>query len=260
MAKSEYEYVREQERDDRLPKFNWIVVRINGCDFHRFSKIHGFDRPNDERPLNLMNNCAISVLEQFPDIVFAYGFRHEYSFIWKETTKFYERRESKLLSLSVSFFTSVYVMKWRVFFPEQELVYPPSFDGRVMCFPGPGARLVRDYLSLRQNDCHIFNQKNTCSWMLVNSGRTESEAEEYLEGTQESERNELLFQQFGINYNNLPAMFRKGSSLFRDQEDVTVKLDDGGNPIRRTRKKIKVEHSDLSRKGFWRWHPEILSD
>uniref|UniRef100_A0A1D1XWU3 tRNA(His) guanylyltransferase n=1 Tax=Anthurium amnicola TaxID=1678845 RepID=A0A1D1XWU3_9ARAE len=237
MAKSEYEYVREQERDDRLPMFNWIVVRIKGSDFRRFSEIHGFEKPNDERALSLMNSCVISVLEQFPDIVFAYGFSDEYS---------------KILSLSISFFTSVYVMKWKMFFPMQELMHPPSFDGQVICYPGPGVKLVRDYLSLRQHHCHISNQKNTCLWILVKSGKTESEAESYLEGTKESEKNELLFQQFGINYNNLPLMFRKGSSVFRDKVEETVKLDDSGNPIKRIRKKIKVEHCDLTRKGFWK--------
>ncbi|MQL86413.1 hypothetical protein Taro_018946 [Colocasia esculenta] len=245
MAKSEYEYVREQELDDRLPKFNWIVVRINGCDFRRFSEIHGFEKPNDERALNLMNSCAISVLEQFPDIVFAYGFSDEYS---------------KILSLSLSFFTSVYVMKWRNFFPTQELRYPPSFDGKIICYPGLGGKLVRDYLSLRQYYCHINNQKNTCLWMLVKSGKTESEAETSLEGTRESEMNELLFQQFGINYNSLAPMLRKGSSVFRDKVEEIVKLDENGNPVKRTRKKIEVEHCDLTRKDFWREHPDTFPD
>lgn len=38
MANSEYEYVkREFEFDRRLPPSNWIVVRIDGCHFHRYS-------------------------------------------------------------------------------------------------------------------------------------------------------------------------------------------------------------------------------
>ncbi|CAL9776410.1 unnamed protein product [Musa acuminata subsp. burmannicoides] len=111
MANSKYEYVKKFETDDRLSPSSWIVVRIDGCHFHRFSAEHAFAKPNDENALNLMNSCAVSMLEQFPDIVFAYGVSDEYSFIWKETTQFYQRRASKLLSLSVSYFTSVYVMK-----------------------------------------------------------------------------------------------------------------------------------------------------
>ena len=37
MANSEYEYVkREFEFDRHLPPSNWIVVRIDGCHFHRY--------------------------------------------------------------------------------------------------------------------------------------------------------------------------------------------------------------------------------
>lgn len=94
MANSEYEYVkREFEFDRCLPPSNWIVVRIDGCHFHRFSKVHDFEKPNDEKALRLMNACATAVLEKFPDIVFAYGVSDEYSFIFREETEFYHRRE-----------------------------------------------------------------------------------------------------------------------------------------------------------------------
>jgi tRNA(His) guanylyltransferase len=72
--------------------------------------------------LNLMNSCAVAVSEEFPDIVFSYGFSDEYryfefsvdvclhfifpwlyesfrvlllgdcSFVFKKTSKFYQRR------------------------------------------------------------------------------------------------------------------------------------------------------------------------
>ncbi|GJN15055.1 hypothetical protein PR202_gb01942 [Eleusine coracana subsp. coracana] len=81
MANSEYEYVkREFEFDRCLPPSNWIVVRIDGCHFHRFSKKHDFKKPNDENALNLMNDCATAMLEKFPDIVFAYGVSDEYRY------------------------------------------------------------------------------------------------------------------------------------------------------------------------------------
>jgi len=33
------------------------------------------------------------MLEKFPDIVFAYGVSDEYSFVFREETEFYHRRE-----------------------------------------------------------------------------------------------------------------------------------------------------------------------
>ncbi|XP_077212685.1 tRNA(His) guanylyltransferase 2-like isoform X2 [Tasmannia lanceolata] len=227
MANSNYEYVKSFEVEDRLMPSTWIVVRIDGCHFHRFSEDHEFDKPNDERALNLMNSCAMAMLEEFPDIVFAYGVSDEYSFILKKTSQLYERRASKILSLTVSFFSSVYGFMWKEFFPNKKLKYPPYFDGRVVCYPS--AKILQDYLAWRQVDCHINNQYNTCFWALVKSGKSKMEAHNLLKGTQTQEKNELLFQQFSINYNTLPAMFRKGSCVFKDKQtsvqEVSLVLD-----------------------------------
>lgn len=37
----------------------------------------------------------------------------------------------------------------------------------------------------------------------------------YLQGTVSSDKNELLFSQFNINYNNLPQLYRKGTVLVK---------------------------------------------
>nr|GEY67380.1 tRNA(His) guanylyltransferase 1-like isoform X1 [Tanacetum cinerariifolium] len=73
MANSKYEYVKSFELKDEVMYPNLIVVRIYRHNFERFSEINEFEKPNDERALNLMNFCATSVMQQYPDIVFAYG-------------------------------------------------------------------------------------------------------------------------------------------------------------------------------------------
>eukprot|EP00041_Stephanoeca_diplocostata_P037286 m.1402100 g.1402100 ORF g.1402100 m.1402100 type:complete len:156 (-) comp25009_c0_seq36:891-1358(-) len=93
------------------------------------------------------------------------------------------------------------------------------FDGRVVCYPS--RKNIRDYLSWRQADTHINNMYNTCYWTLVlKGGKTPQEAQKTLEGTFSKDKNEILFSQFGINYNNEPPMFRKGSIVVR--RDVLV--------------------------------------
>uniref|UniRef100_A0ACD5T838 Uncharacterized protein n=1 Tax=Avena sativa TaxID=4498 RepID=A0ACD5T838_AVESA len=259
MANSKYEYVkREFEFDRSLPASNWIVVRIDGCHFHRFSEIHDFEKPNDESALRLMNACATSMLEKFRDMVFAYGVSDEYSFFFREGTEFYQRRESKILSLCVSFFTSVYVMKWKDFFPSKELKEPPYFDGRVVCYPN--LKTIRDYMAWRQVDCHTNNQYNTCFWMLVKSGRTEKEAQQTLKGTFSKDKNELLLQQFQINYDDEPAIFRKGSCVYRAKVETKVKSDDHGNPITRTQSVTTVANIDIIGPQFWETHQDILHE
>ncbi|CAI9292292.1 unnamed protein product [Lactuca saligna] len=106
MANSKYEYVKSFEIEDEVMYPNLVVVRIDGCNFERFSEINEFEKPNDEKALNLMNSCATSVLEKYPDIILAYGFSDEYSFIFKKETKFYQRRASEV-DTAARFFPSL---------------------------------------------------------------------------------------------------------------------------------------------------------
>ncbi|CAL9155056.1 unnamed protein product [Musa hybrid cultivar] len=148
-------------------------------------------------------------------------------------------------------------MKWQEFFPHEELKVP-HFDGRVVCYPR--AKLVQYYLAWRQVDCNINNQYNTFFWMLVKSGKTEREAQEFLKGTQAKDMNELLFQQFNVNYDKLPQMFRKGSCIYIKKVEEVMKLDDTGNPVTRTRSKAVVEHMDVIGPKFWSKHSCILKE
>lgn len=116
MAKSKYSYVRGFEAPDSCLPNTWMVVRLDGRNFHksvvhcmhwycyhvvtrevvagadffesetslrglcilRFSDKHGFTKPNDERALQLMITAAQRVMEEFTDIVIAYGQSDEY--------------------------------------------------------------------------------------------------------------------------------------------------------------------------------------
>uniref|UniRef100_A0A1B0AUH0 Probable tRNA(His) guanylyltransferase n=1 Tax=Glossina palpalis gambiensis TaxID=67801 RepID=A0A1B0AUH0_9MUSC len=49
MACSRYEYVKNYEVKDVLLPNVWIIIRVDGKGFHKFSKEHDFEKPNDER-------------------------------------------------------------------------------------------------------------------------------------------------------------------------------------------------------------------
>ncbi|WVR08667.1 hypothetical protein IAU60_005725 [Kwoniella sp. DSM 27419] len=220
MAKSRFEYVRNYELPDPLMPGTFIVVRIDGRGFHKFSDAHSFDKPNDRRALDLMDMAAKTVMAEYKDVILAFGESDEYSFLLKRSTKLYNRRRSKISSSIVSLFTSAYVFNWSRYFPNDPLVYPPSFDSRVVLYPSE--KEVRDYFSWRQADTHINNLYNTAFWALVKSGQTTTEANKSLQGTDSKDKNEMLFSRFGINYNNLPAMYRKGSTCVRRPIEVAA--------------------------------------
>ncbi|KAG8044832.1 hypothetical protein GUJ93_ZPchr0388g2755 [Zizania palustris] len=69
--KCRYEYVKKFDINHRLPPCNWTVVRINACQFERFTLIHSFNKPNDWTSLRLINASASLMMESFPDIYLA---------------------------------------------------------------------------------------------------------------------------------------------------------------------------------------------
>lgn len=78
-------------------------------------------------------------------------------------------------------------------------------------------------MSWRQADCHINNLYNTTFWALIlQGGMDNQQAEKALVGTVSSDKNELLFSKYGINYNNEPAIYKKGSVIFRDVSDSAL--------------------------------------
>ncbi|GJJ78277.1 tRNA(His) guanylyltransferase [Entomortierella parvispora] len=216
MAKSKYEYVKEFETDDKLLRNVFILVRVDGKGFHKFSAAHQFNKPNDVRALNLMNHAARSVMHELDDIVLAFGESDEYSFLFRRSTDLYQRRESKIVSTVVSLFTSAYVYYWNDYFTDSRRpLYPPVFDGRAVLYPSEVE--VKDYFAWRQADTHINNLFNTSFWALVEKGgMTPKAAEVKLSGTDSKDKNEMLFTEFNTNYSKLPAIFRKGSVLLRE--------------------------------------------
>ncbi|KZF22032.1 tRNAHis guanylyltransferase [Xylona heveae TC161] len=289
MANSKYEYVRNFEQPDPLLPNTWLVVRIDGRGFHKLSAKYGFEKPNDRRAIDLMNAAAASVMKDLPDIVIAYGVSDEYSFVFHKSCTLFERRESKLVTTVVSTFTSYYVHLWSSYFTNVPLSAPmPSFDGRAVMYPTD--HNLRDYLSWRQVDCHINNLYNTTFWALILlGGMGATEAEKELMGTYSSDKNEILFSRFKINYNNEPEIYKKGSVVIRDYELVepkksTAAVDSPGmaeqessdaergisaqlsktqqekERKRREKARITVQHIDIIKDEFWQRRPWLLSN
>nr|XP_002131677.4 probable tRNA(His) guanylyltransferase isoform X2 [Ciona intestinalis] len=254
MTHSQYDYVKSFEIPDPCLPNCWPVVRIDGKNFHKFSTTHNFEKPNDDRALKLMTAAATSVMDLLNDIVLAYGQSDEYSFVFKKKTKAYNRRSSKLSSVVVSQFSTSYVYHWKKYFPDLELQYPPAFDSRLVLYPSD--KNLRDYLSWRQVDCHINNMYNYCFWKLVQSGLTHVESQERLKGTLSGDKNELLFSQFGINYNNLPQLHRKGTVIIRDKSE-----NGDCTPGKNGKDKVAVValNTDIIGKQFWEGRPHLLA-
>ena len=188
-----------------------------------------------------MTQSAKVVMKEIHDVVLAYGQSDEYSFVLKRNSDLYSRRSAKITTNVASLFASSYTFHWSSYFEGQSKpMFPPSFDGRAVQYPTD--QNLKDYLSWRQADCHINNLYNTTFWSLViKGGLSNHEAQEKLKGTLSKDKNEILFSEFNINYNNEPEQFKKGTTLIREKGKIT-------------------EHFvDIIGDAFWNDHPTLLS-
>eukprot|EP01055_Gregarina_sp_Pseudo9_P005434 Gregarina_sp_Pseudo_9__5433@NODE_676_length_2386_cov_143_790371_g639_i0_p2_GENE_NODE_676_length_2386_cov_143_790371_g639_i0NODE_676_length_2386_cov_143_790371_g639_i0_p2_ORF_typecomplete_len264_score40_62Thg1/PF04446_12/7_1e50Thg1C/PF14413_6/1_7e34_NODE_676_length_2386_cov_143_790371_g639_i015652356 len=262
MACSKYEYVKEFEQDDKLLPGCWIVCRLDGRGFTKFANAHNFKKPNDDRALWVMTQAALDTMEELSDIVLAYGQSDEYSFVMRPNTALYTRRASKILSTVVSMFTGFYLQHWQEIKDLTPMSKPAIFDGRLVLYPS--AAHMRDYLSWRQADCHINNLYNYCFWKLVESGETKRDVYNKLKDTNSALKNEILFSQFHINYNTLPLLHRKGTTLYRCSDTELASLPQtsfeafSGDPPSIFNKTV-VFHDDIIRDAFWEANPQLLA-
>ena len=59
MANSRFQYVKKFELADALLPDTYLVVRLDGHRFTRFTADHDFTKPNDERGLLLMAEVSV---------------------------------------------------------------------------------------------------------------------------------------------------------------------------------------------------------
>jgi tRNA(His) guanylyltransferase len=133
-------------------------------------------------------------------------------------SSWFQRRTQKMVSTIVSAFAAAFVAEWPRHFTDTALRLLPSFDGRAVCYPTEQA--LWDYLSWRQVDCYINSMYNACYWRLVQgSGDARSPAmsgaaaNKLLGPTQSEHKHELLFSRFGVKFDKLPALERRGTLL-----------------------------------------------
>ncbi|KAK6867803.1 tRNA(His) guanylyltransferase [Candida tropicalis] len=259
MANSKYEYVKLFEKENYLLPDTYIIIRVDGKGFHKFSQFYQFEKPNDLKALQVMNKAAEKIMQKYSDIMLAYGDSDEYSFLLRKNCDLYERREMKLTTLFASLMSTFYMHFWQQIFPDKplDIDHLPTFDARAVLYPS--FKHIRDYFSWRQVDCHINNLYNTSFWSLVlKLNMTPQEAEQKLMGTVSSDKNEILFKECGINYNNELEIFKKGTIFVREFENYEVQIETGLSSrqkqrLEKKRKKAQVKeyHVDIINDNSW---------
>lgn len=305
MANSKYDFHKDEEKltDLRFNRGTYIIVRIDGHKFHRFSAEHNFHKPNDKRALDLMVDSAKQVMKSYKgQIPLAYGHSDEFSFLIRSSSSLLSRRIFKITSLLPVIFATHYNSNWDRFFADStrgeitKRKYDAWFDARPKEYAN--SRSVMDYFRWRQVDCHINNLYNTTlhaitgkytrhelvpvedtakSLAVFDNGSGDGntynlkrthisdwisdkgkflsprDATERLSKTVSSDKHDIMFLEFEINYNNELEQFKKGSIVIDTQQNY-----DGTNADPSS---IKHFHVDVTRSSkFWDESSYIFDD
>lgn len=100
--------------------------------------------------------------------------------------------------------------------------------------------------------------------MVQRGNQSPTEAELELKGSLSSDKNEILYSRFGINYKNEPEVFRKGTVIYRDVSHSRASTNDSKTQLdkeRKSRQKAEIitEHVDIIKDEFWEKRPWLLA-
>lgn len=185
-----------------------IVVRLDGKAFHSFTK--GLDRPFDERFRKLMV-ATTEFLVQYTNARIGYTQSDEITLIFysgePKSQVFFDGRRDKIITILAAKATQFFNRHLPDFLPSKSNLKDenaPVFDARA--FMVPARYEAVNALIWREQDA----TKNSISMVAQAHFSHKS-----LQGKNGKEMQEMLFQEKGINWNDYPAAFKRGTYVQR---------------------------------------------
>ena len=196
-----------------LPRRTYTIIRVDGKAFHSYTR--GLQRPYDLDLMADMDHTAQTLCEQIAGARLAFVQSDEISLLVTDfesiqTEAWFDGNLQKMVSLSASIATAAFnrarlIRAYNEGNGELPGDLPQAhFDSRVFTIPDPME--VENYFIWRQQDA----SRNSVS-MAAHAYLSHSR----LQGVGNSEMQELLFQEHGINWNDYPAGFKRGRAVVR---------------------------------------------
>jgi tRNA(His) guanylyltransferase len=248
--------MRFDEFDERLRKFEWlgeakvppesyIILRLDGVGFSKFTANEKFAKPVDENLHRMMLTVASKVVDRF-DGVFATTHSDEISVLLPQNFELYNRELAKLVSVSAGIASSTFTSalfdhalhtQTKDIEINNKIV---AFDSRVWCSENPDT--VLDYFAWRSADAARCSLNGFAFWTLRKQGLSARAATSKMDHATNEFKHEVLFNA-GINWAELPWWQKNGTALFWETYEK-----EGFNPM--TKEKVTCTRRRIADVGL----------
>jgi tRNA(His) guanylyltransferase len=200
-----------------LPRRTWTVIRIDGRAFHSYTA--DLDRPFDQQLMDDLAATAEHLAREISGCRLAYAQSDEISLVLTDfatptSQAWFDGNQQKIVSISASLATAR--------FNELRPGRLALFDSRAFTIPDPVE--VANYLVWRQQDA----TRNSVSM----AGRARFDHTE-LHGLSTDEVQDKLWREHGVNWNDYPARFKRGTIVYPEDRVREVPDRDVGTVQRR---------------------------
>lgn len=209
-----------------LPRGTHTVIRLDGKAFHTYTR--GLDRPFDQQLMDDMTETARFLCHEVQGTAFAYTQSDEISlvltdFATAQTEAWFDGGVQKIVSVAASLATAK--------FNELRPGKLAFFDARVFVIPPPLE--VINYFIWRQKDA----MRNSIS-MTAQAHFSPKQ----LHGKNTGQMQDLLFTEKGVNWNDMPDRFKRGTLLWPELREAEVTYTD---------KRDGAVHTTMAKRRVW---------
>ncbi|MBV9849708.1 MAG: hypothetical protein JO250_08465 [Armatimonadetes bacterium] len=211
-----------------LPRRTYTLIRVDGKSFHQYTK--GCRRPFDSLLMEDMDFTAVVLSKEMEGAALAYVQSDEISvlltdFAGRQTEAWFDGSVQKLASLSASAATAHFNhfrLQREVFNAEDEDKDVALARARLACFDSraftiPDVVEVENYFLWRQQDA-TRNSISMTAQAHFPHGR--------LQGKSSNEMQEMLWQEKGVNWNDLPGGCKRGRCVVKTARVADVEYAD----------------------------------
>ena len=230
-----------------VPPDNWIILHIDGDNFHKWTKEMDLETPYDKGLHTIFEYLTNKLMIEMNGI-FSYHQSDEINILLMNNTDYLKRSVPKLVSKSVAITSA-----------DTTIISNRETKFATRVFALPNIENVVDYYRWRLADALRNSLNSAVYWALRDEGLSGKRATSAMNRKDKTWKHEYLFSQ-GINFNDLDPAQKRGYMTFVTRERRTAINRQTGNAEPYTRRVFTRQPPPRTTHGFGMFIEKYLNE